>query len=205
MSKLKNNLDSISDDTKTIIKDYIKLLMIKQTEKLAMLLGIISSVFIISTLLLIVVLISSLALAGYLNKLLETEHLGFWIVAGFYFMIIALLIIKVLKSKTPLLTNLFVKLILFVLNIDVKQTKTLKGLGLEKEMVNEKLDSGKEKIKTDVQLLRYSFMEGLLKEFLGLFSKKKKTTKAESDPPASTIKDGENETDSPIREENGGR
>ncbi len=201
MSKLKNNLEGISKDTETIIKDYIKLLMIKQTEKLALFLGILSSVFIISTLLLIVVLISSLALAGYLNKLLESEDWGFWIVAGFYFIIIALLIIKILKSKTPLLTNLFVKLIVFVLNIDVKQTKTLKGLKLEKEMVNEKLDSGKEKIKTDVQLLRYSFMEGLFKEFLALFIGKKKTTKAESDSPAASKKDTEKETDSPNREE----
>jgi len=205
MSKLKNNLEGISKDTETVIKDYIKLLMIKQTEKLALFFGILASVFIISTLLLIVIIICSLALAGYINKLMESEYWGFWIVAGFYFIIIAFLILKTLKSKTPLLTNLFVKLIVFVLNIDVKQTKTLKGLKLEKEMVNEKLDSGKEKIKTDVQLLRYSFMEGLLKEFLGLFSRNKKTTKAESDPPASTIKDGENETDSPIREENGGR
>jgi len=191
MSKLKNNLDSISDDTKTLIKDYIKLLLIKQTEKLALFFGILASIIIISTLLLIVVLICSLALAGYINKLMETEDWGFWIVAGFYFIIIALLIIKVLKSKTPLLTNLFVKLIVFVLDIDVKQTRTLKGLNLEKESVNEKLDSGKEKIKTDVQLLRYSFMEGILKEFLGLFIRKKKTTRSESDPPTSA----EEETD----------
>ena len=191
MSKLKNNLKSISSNTETIIKDYIKLLMIKQTEKLALFLGILSSIFIISTLLLIVLLICSLALAGYINKLMETEDWGFWIVAGFYIIIITVLIVKVLRSKTPLLTNLFVKLIVFVLDVDFKQTKTLKGLKLEKESVNEKLDSGKEKIKTDVQLLRYSFMEGLLKEFLDLFIRKKKTTKAESDPPASAKKDTE--------------
>ena len=190
MSKLKNNLDSISNDTETIAKDYLKLLMIKLTEKLALFLGIISSVFIISTLLLLVVLLCSMALAAYINSLMDTESAGYWMVAGFYLIVITILIIKVLRSKTPLLSNLFVKLIVFVLEVDLKQAKTIKGIKLEKENINEKLDADKGKIKTDFQLLRYSFMDGFLKEVLGMFKKKKRKTKAESHPKEPT--EGEN-------------
>jgi hypothetical protein len=180
MSKLKNSLDSISHDTETIVKDYLRLLMVKQTEKFALFLGILSSVFIISTLLLIVVIISSLALSFYLNSLMETESAGFWIVAGFYLIVIIFLTLKVVRSKTPLLTNLFVKLIVSVLDVDVKQAKTIKGMKLEKERINEKLDADKDKIKADLQLLRYGFMEGFMKEVLGLFKKRKRTSKSKS-------------------------
>ncbi|MEN8203885.1 MAG: hypothetical protein ABFS28_14900 [Bacteroidota bacterium] len=181
MSKLKNNIENISGDTENLAKDYLKLLMIKQTEKLALFLGIFISIFVIFTLLLIVVLICSFAFAGFLNDVLNSGYWGFWIVGFVYIATIAILIFAMLRSKRPMLSNLFVKLISFVLEVDLKRPGTIQGLKLEKEDVNEKIDSGKEKIKSDFQLLRYSLLDGLLKEFLGLFARKKKTSPSEGD------------------------
>jgi len=184
MPALKNNINTISDDTEAFVKDYMKLLMIKLTEKTSMFLGVLASVFIISLLMLVVIVFCSIALSGYLNKVLDSEFWGYGIVGGVYILAIGLLIRRIVKSQTPLLTNLLVRFLVFALDIDVSQPNNLKGLQREHELINEKLDSGKVKIKADVQLLKYSFMEGLLKGFTGLFLGKKKKTKAKPDPGA---------------------
>jgi len=196
MSKLKNNIDNITSDTENILKDYKKLMMIKITERLSLFIGILFSVFLLSTLLLIVILILSVALSGFLNKIMSSEFWGFLIVAGLYILFIALLIIRVIRSETPLFSNLFVKLMLFFLDSDLKQPSTLKGLQMEKENVDEKIELSKEKIKSDFQLLKYSLLDGLLKEFLGLFTRKKKKNKP--DPaPTKPRKKGRKKVDKP--------
>ncbi len=177
MSKLKNNIDSLTTDTENIAKDYLNLLIVRVTERLSLFIGILFSVFIISTLLLIVVLIGSIALAGFLNKILDSYFWGHLIVAGAYLLVIALLVIRMVRSETPLLSNLFVKLMIFILDIEDPQTGSVKGLKVEKKRIKEKLDLNKEKMKTDFQLLRYSLLDGLMKELFGLISRKKKTTK----------------------------
>ena len=85
MATLKNQIHDISKDTESLVKEYVKLFSIKQSEKLALFLGIIASVFLLATLLLIVVVFSSLALAGYLNKVMAREYWGFVIVGGLIF------------------------------------------------------------------------------------------------------------------------
>jgi len=177
MSKLKNNIDSLTTDTENIAKDYLKLLTIRITERLSLFIGILFSVFIISTLLLIVVLIGSIALAGFLNKVLDSFFWGHLIVAGVYLLVIALLVINMVRSETPLLSNLFVKLMVFILDIDDTETASVKGLNVEKKRIREKLDLNKEKMKTDFQLLRYSLLDGLMKELLGLITRKKKPSR----------------------------
>ncbi len=177
MSKLKNNIDSLTTDTENIAKDYLNLLIVRVTERLSLFIGIFFSVFIISTLLLIVVLIGSIALAGFLNKILDSYFWGHLIVAGVYLLVIALLVIKMVRSETPLLSNLFVKLMIFILDIEDPQTGSVKGLKVERKRIKEKLDLNKDKLKTDFQLLRYSLLDSLMKELLGLFTRKKKTSK----------------------------
>jgi hypothetical protein len=176
MSKLKNNIDSLTTDTENIAKEYLNLLVIRITERLSLFIGILFSVFIISTLLLIVVLIGSIALAGFLNNVLSTEVWGHLIVAGVYLLVIALLVIKMVRSETPLLSNLFIKLMIFILDINDPQTGSVKGLKVEEKRIKEKLELNKDKLKTDFQLLRYSLLDGLMKELLGLFTRKKKTS-----------------------------
>jgi len=174
MASLKNNLNELSEDTESLVRDYLKLFSIRQSKKLALLLAILSSVFIISLLLLIVTLFFSFALAAYLNELLGTDYWGFWIVAGFYVLLITLLIVFMLKTRKPMLTSLFIKFILFVFNIDINQPKSLDGLNNETENIRLQIETEKGKIKTDIQLLRYVIMESLFRDLFGLFTSKKK-------------------------------
>lgn len=174
MSKLKNNIDNITGDTEKIVKDYLRLAMVKLTERLALFFGILATVFLLVTLILIVVVIGSVALSGFLNDVLESKAAGYWIVAGVYLLFIGILVIRMFRSKAPLFSNLLVKLIVFVLGADVKHDGSLHGLKQEQENIHEQLDAHKDKIKTDIQLLRYTFLESLLKEFLGMFTTKKK-------------------------------
>lgn len=194
MSKLKNNIDSLTSDTENIARDYLHLLTVRITERLALFIGILFSVFIVATLLLIVILIGSIALAGFLNKVLDSYFWGHLIVAGLYLLAVAVLVIRMVRSETPLLSNLFVKLMIFILDIEDPQSGSVKGLKVEKKRIKEKLELNKEKMKTDFQLLRYSLLDSLLRELLGLFKRKKKTTgkatksSAKSDTQASAPK-----------------
>ncbi len=112
-------------------------------------------------------------MAGYLNDVLANDYWGFWIVSGFYVLVIALVIFKMIKTKRPPLSNLFVKLIVSVMSLDISQSKSLKGLKIEREMLNHKIDTDKAKIKANAQTLRYVIMESLFSEFFGLFKSKK--------------------------------
>jgi len=203
MSKLKNNIDSISSDTENIARDYLKLLTIRITERLALFIGILFSVFVISTLLLIVVLIGSVALAGVLNKILSSQFWGHLIIAGAYLMVIVFLVLRMVRSETPLLSNLFVKLMVFILDIDDTENPSVKGLKVEQKRVREKLDLNREKLKTDFQLLRYSLLDGLMKELLGLFTRKRKsagsTSKSRSKTASKTSPDAASEKPKPKR------
>ena len=145
MSKLKNNIDSLTTDTENIAKDYLNLLIIRITERLSLFVGIIFSIFVISTLLLIVVLIGSIALAGFLNKILDSYFWGHLIIVGVYLLGIALLVIKMVRSETPLLSDLFVRLMVFILDVNDTEVDSVKGLKVERKRVREKLDSDKKK------------------------------------------------------------
>lgn len=180
MSAIKNNLNNITGDSEAIARDYKKLIMLKFSEKFALTLGILVSVFIISTLLLIVVVFSSFSLAGYLNKLLQSEFLGFLVVTGIYFLTIVFILIRMLRTQSPLLTNLFVKFIIFILDVEVAQNKNIKGLKQERENVKVKIDADKVKIEADIQMLRYSLMESLFGGIFSWFNSKKKKTNGSS-------------------------
>ena len=188
MATLKNNINNISDNTETLVKDYVKLFSIKLSEKLALLLGILAAVFILSLLLLIVIAFCSFTLAVYLNELLTHDYWGFWIVSAFYVLVITLIIVKIVKTKTPPLSNLFTKFIVSVLGLDMNQAKSIKGLKFESENVKQKIETDKIKIKTDFQLLRYAIMESFLKEIFGLFTSKKKDA-ADDEPEPDQVSD----------------
>lgn len=179
METLKKNVNSIANDTEAIVKDYLKLFWIKQSKKLAVILGIIVSVFILSTLLLIVLLFCSFALAVYLNDILPGDYWGFWIVSGIYILIILALILRIISTKTPLFANILVKLLLTVLDIETDQSKNIKGLELESEYLKHNIDTSKVKVKANFALLKYAIIESLFKEIVGLFTFKKKRKKPE--------------------------
>ena len=181
MTTLKEQINDIGKDTESLVKEYIRLFSIRQSEKLALILGILSSVFVLATLLLIVVVFSSFALAAYLNKILPGDFWGFWIVGGAYVLLIILLIIRIFKSKTPLFGNFFARMISTVLDLDTEDANNLKGLRHAGELANQKIDANKIKIKGDLQLLRFTIFEAFFKEFIALFkSGKKEKGKADS-------------------------
>ncbi len=175
MASLKNNINNISDDTENLVKNYIKLFSVKQTEKFALFLGILASVFILLILIIIVIVFYSHALVTYLNDILAGDYWGYWIISGFYILLITILIIKMAKTHKPLFANFFVKFIMSVFNLDMDQSKSVQGLKFESEMLKHNIESDKDKIKTDVQMLRYVIMESFFREFFGLFSSNKKS------------------------------
>jgi len=174
MATLKDQINDISKDTESLVKEYVRLFSIRQSEKLALFLGILSSVFVLATLLLIVVVFSSFALAAYLNKVMPGDFWGFVIVGGVYILTIILLIIKIFRTKTPLFGNFFARMISTVLDLDTEDANNLKGLKHAGELANQKIDANKIKIKGDLQLLRFTIFEALFKEFIGLFKSRKK-------------------------------
>jgi hypothetical protein len=184
MASLKNNIDSTTAHTESLIKDYLKLFSIAQSQKVALLLGILSTVFILSTLLLIIVVFCSFALASYLNDILAGSYWGFWIVAAFYLLVIVLIVVRIMVSKTPLMANLFARFVISVLDIDIDHEKSIKGLKLENKKVKEKIESDKTLIKSDFEILRYSLLGSLLQGFLGLFKTAKKPDKKPAKKPA---------------------
>ena len=183
MASLKDNINNISDDTESLVKDYLKLFSIRQSEKLALFLGVLSSAFILTLLILIVLIFCSFTLAEYLNELLATDYWGYWIVTGFFILLITSLIFRIIKTKTPLLSNLFAKIIISVFELDINQAKNIKGLRFEGETAKNKIETDKIKIKANVQMLRYVIMEALFREFFGLFSSKQKDTSPEEAEP----------------------
>ena len=180
MAKLKKNLNNITDDTKVLVEDYLRLFSGKFSEKLALFLGILASVFVLFILILVLVIFSSFALAGYLNKVLPGEYWGYGIVSGIYLLTIVFFIVRIFRTKTPLFSNLFVKLIVTVMNIDLDQSGSIKGLKKEHERVQHKIEADKTKIEADFQILKHGLIGNLLKEFLGVFMPKNRTPEAKA-------------------------
>jgi len=174
MPSLKSNIKKISGDSETLAKDYLKLFSVRQSEKLAIFLGIIMSIFVIATLALILLIFSSFILAGVLNKLLASEFWGFVIIGSLYLLAIIWLIVKIFRTSTPLFTNLFVRLIVLVMDIDTDHANNIKGLKKEQEHIKEKIETDKTKIEADFQILQYNIMGSIFNEILGFFTSKKK-------------------------------
>ena len=174
MASLKDNINNISDDTENLIKDHLKLFSIKQSERLALFLGLITSAFLLSLLLMVLIVFCSFALASYLNDLLPGNYWGFWILAALYILAITLIIVKIIRTKVPPLSNLFAKFIVSVFNLDVNTPVNVQGLKNESENLKHKIETDKVKIKSNVEMIRYIVMESFFREFFGLFSSKKK-------------------------------
>jgi hypothetical protein len=178
MASLKSGIDKLSGDSKTLVEDYLKLFSIKQSEKLALLLGILFSFFMLSLLLLIVILFSSFALAAWLNSVLSGEYAGFLLMGGLYVLLTLLLLLRIIFSKTPFMANFFSRMVAGILGVKHDGSNDLKGMRHSSDKLHQKIDSRQELIKADLQLLRYSIFENILKEILGLFKGRKKESRS---------------------------
>jgi len=134
--------------------------------------GLISSVILITTLLLILILFCSFVLGDFLNGLLQSNYLGYGIIAGIFALIIIILLLRIKKKGTPLFANFYVKLILPLLKIETRQRKNLEGLTIESENVKENIELHKKTFISHSQVLKYSVMEVLNNETVNLVSSK---------------------------------
>ena len=141
------------------------------------------SFIILSVLLLIVILFSSFALAAWLNSILSGAYTGFLLMGGLYVLLTILLLLRIILSKTPFMANFFSRLIAGILGVKHDGSNDLKGLRHSSDKLQQKINSGQELIKTDLQLLRYSIFENILKEILGLFKGRKKESKSKEAKP----------------------
>lgn len=174
MENLKNNIQDVANSGESLINNYAKLFGIRQSQKLATFLGVISTVFVISTLLLIIVVFGSFVLADVLNHVFENKYIGYLIVVVLYLIAVGLLLFRIQKSGRPLFTNLFLQFVLPLLNVEISQKPTVEGLKIEKDMLKDKIENEKSLIKVHTHLLKYSLFDDLLVGFAGFFSSKSK-------------------------------
>jgi hypothetical protein len=172
MENLKNNIEDITKDGENLVYNYLRLFGIKQSERLANIFGLVSTVFIISTLLLIVIIFGSFVLADFLNSLFDSKYLGFLIIAFLYVLAIVILIVIMKKSERPLFTNLYIKYILPLLNIEINQNPDVEGLRVEESIVKERIENEKKILNAHTQLFKYVVFEDLLKVVGGMFTSK---------------------------------
>lgn len=178
MATLKSSIKNISTESEDLIRDYINLFSIKQSEKLALLLALLSSVFIMGFLFFIIIIILSFAIVAYLNGVLSSNYLGYIIISGAYLLAVVIIILKIIFTKKPFLTNLFVKFILSIFSISISYSKNFSGVNREIERIENEIDKNKIKIKADAQIIKYLVLESFIKEFFGLFKSKSKKSEA---------------------------
>lgn len=174
MASLKNQINDISDDSKSLLRDYVKLFSIRQSEKLALFLGLLFTFYILSTIVIILIVFGSFVLAGSLNRLLGGEYWGYLIVGSVYLIVIILIMNRMLRKKSPFFFGFFIRLVVMVLDIDLEEPADAQGIKLAEEKVKHRIETGQVKVKSQVHLLRYTFFESLLKEFIGIFKPSRK-------------------------------
>jgi len=174
MGKLKQNLNDLSDESQDLAKDYLKYISLTASKKLALLIGVLVTTFLLSLIFLLVITLVSFALAGMLNTILESQFAGFGIVIGIYFLAIGLIIRHIYKTRAPLFSNMFVKILAFIFEIDSDRPITLEDIDAEKKLVKQKIATDKTLLMTNIKLLKYTVLETIISEFLGFFASRSK-------------------------------
>jgi uncharacterized membrane protein len=118
-----DSFKDIKEDLQTILKDEVRLYSLKGIEKTSMLLGVIATFIIVLIIFVLGIVFGSLALAKVLNASLDHEYLGYLIVGGGDLLLSVLLIVWVQRTKVPLLTSLFIKILVNIFNIGSDEDK----------------------------------------------------------------------------------
>ncbi len=183
MEKLKQNLNDISEESQDLAKEYLKYISLTASKKMALLIGIVVTTFILSLLFLIVITLVSFALAGMLNTLLNSQYAGFGIVISLYFLAVAFIARHIYKTKAPLFSNMFVKILAFIFEIDSDRPITLEDIEAEKKLTLDKIDTDKTLLKANFKLLKYSVLETIISEVLGFFASRRKENEEHAPEP----------------------
>ena len=185
MEKLKQNLNDLSEESQDLAKAYLKYISLTASKKLSLLIGILVTTFLLSLLFLLVITLVSFAIAGMLNSLLDSNFAGFAIVIGLYFIAVGLIVRHIHKTRAPLFSNMFVKILAFIFEIDSDRPITLEDIDAEKKVTLAKIDTDKTLLKANLRLLKYTIFETIIAEVLGFFSSKDKS-KPEDEPKKET-------------------
>ena len=118
-----DNFKDIKNDLQSIYKDQVRLYSLQGVEKTSRLLGVIATFIIVLIFFILGIVFASLALANILNSNMDHEFMGYIIVGGADILLSILLILWVLKTKVPLLTSLFVKILVNIFNIRSDEDK----------------------------------------------------------------------------------
>ena len=118
-----DSVKDIKENLQSIFRDEVKLYTLKGVEKTSMLLGVIAAFFIVLIFFFLGIIFGSLALANLLNTKLEHSFMGYLIVGGADILLSVLLILRLLKRKVPLLTSLFVRILINIFNIRSDEDK----------------------------------------------------------------------------------
>lgn len=178
MEKLKQNLSDLSDESQDIAKDYLKYISLTASKKLALLIGVLVTTFLLSLLFLVIITLVSFALAGMLNTLLNSQFAGFAIVIGLYFIAVGVIVRHIYKTRAPLFSNLFVKILAFIFEIESDRPITLEDIDAEKKLVKSKIDTDKKLLMSNFKLLKYTVLETIISEVLGFFASRKDKNEA---------------------------
>ena len=118
-----DSIKDIKENLQTIFKDEVRLYSLKGIEKTAMLLGVIATFFIVLLFIILGIVFASIALASYLNTMLDHAYWGYLMVGGVDIILGILTVVVVKRTKVPLLTSLFVRILVNIFNIKEDEDK----------------------------------------------------------------------------------
>jgi hypothetical protein len=118
-----NSFNDILKSLRSIFENEVRIYSLKGVEKSSVLLGLIATIFVLSALGFIGLIFASVALAAYLNTLLDSAFLGYLIISSGYIVIIVLLLLGMMGRKAPLFTNIFIRRLISIFNISDDEDK----------------------------------------------------------------------------------
>ena len=108
--KISDRLENIQNQLKEVVDLKVKDVKILIIEFLSLFMAYFSSTLLMIGFILISVLFLSLGLGLYLNALLESQYLGFFIVALAFLLSFVVIIVIRKSQRVPFFTNTFIKL-----------------------------------------------------------------------------------------------
>jgi Putative Actinobacterial Holin-X, holin superfamily III len=109
MEELKNNADSLTKNIADYADTYYKLTVIKATDKATSVAAGALAGFSVLLFGIFVLLFSGIALAIWLGDLLNSQALGYLLVAAFFLLVIIILVLMRKKIVFPMIRNLIIK------------------------------------------------------------------------------------------------
>lgn len=112
MQEENNPFEKLTDNLKEYANTRYEIITLKVTQKVATIGSQTTAILLIGVLISMFILFINIAVALYLSSILNSQYIGFFIVAGFYFLLALVFIVGRKKLIINPLRNLIVKQIL---------------------------------------------------------------------------------------------